>query len=298
MQRDTRPCGHTKALVFSFLCVLCALCGSPLSAAEPKKVTYADHVLPILRDRCLGCHGADKKKGGLAVPTFTDLMQGGSSGSVVKPGDPDGSRLFLLMAHKAEPVMPPKAPKLEQAKLDLMRQMAPGASGILIDAYYGAWPAIATEAMPPEKGLLVRVEKSGSTIYWYSASEVLDETNMAGSVTNSSFNEYIFFGGNRIARRDSSNNVFYYLTDQIGSSRVIADVPSGQTTATMCYDADFEPFGGEHAYTNSCSQNYKFTGIKFQIDAAQGLHIDLSHVVDLGHRLGRKDDLRRCRRRS
>ena len=104
-----------------------------------------------------------------------------------------------------------------------------------------------------------RVEKSGSKLYWYSGSEVLDETDTTGSVTNSSFNEYIFFGGNRVARRDKSNNVFYYLTDQVGSSRVIAEVPSGQNTATMCYDADFEPFGGEHAYTNSCSQNYKFT---------------------------------------
>jgi RHS repeat-associated protein len=104
-----------------------------------------------------------------------------------------------------------------------------------------------------------RVEKSGSKIYWYSGSEVLDETDTAGSVTNASFNEYIFFGGNRIARRDSSGNVFYYLTDQLGSSRVIAEVPSGQTTATLCYDADFEPFGGEHTYSNTCPQNYKFT---------------------------------------
>jgi len=53
--------------------------------------------------------------------------------------------------------------------------------------------------------------------------------------------------------------VFYYLADQIDSSRVIAEVPSGQTTATLCYDADFEPYGGEHAYTNNCAQNYKFT---------------------------------------
>lgn len=50
------------------------------------------------------------------------------------------------------------------------------------------------------------------------------------------------------------------MADQIGSSRVIAEVPSGQTTATMCYDGDFEPYGGEHAYVNTCSQNYKFTG--------------------------------------
>jgi RHS repeat-associated protein len=105
-----------------------------------------------------------------------------------------------------------------------------------------------------------RVEKSGTKIYWYGGSEVLDETDTTGSVTNTNFTEYVFFGGDRIARRDSSGDVFYYLADQVDSSRVIAEVASGQTTASMCYDGDFEPYGGEHAYTNTCSQNYKFTG--------------------------------------
>jgi len=105
-----------------------------------------------------------------------------------------------------------------------------------------------------------RVEKSGSKINRFGGTEILDETDTTGSITNSSFNEYVFFGGMRIARRDSSGNVFYYLADQLGSSRVIAQVPSRQATATLCYDADFEPFGGEHAYTNTCPQNYKFTG--------------------------------------
>jgi RHS repeat-associated protein len=114
-----------------------------------------------------------------------------------------------------------------------------------------------------------RVEKSGSKIYWFGGSEILDETDTTGSVTNSSFNEYVFFGAARVARRDSSGNVFYYLADQLGSSRVIAEVPSGQTTPTLCYDADFEPFGGEHAYTNACPQNYKFTGK--ERDAESGL---------------------------
>ena len=101
-----------------------------------------------------------------------------------------------------------------------------------------------------------RVMKSGSRIYWYAGDEVLDETDTTGIVTNGAFNEYVFFGGKRIARRDSSNNVFYYLTDHLNTSRVI--VQGGQTTA--CYDSDFEPFGGEHTYTNTCAQNYKFTG--------------------------------------
>src|SRR5437763_14022636 len=44
----------------------------------------------------------------------------------------------------------------------MARQMAAAASGVLIDAYYGAWSAIASEAIPADKGMLIRVEKSGS----------------------------------------------------------------------------------------------------------------------------------------
>src|SRR5262249_16799159 len=55
----------------------------------------------------------------------------------------------------------PTYEEIVEAKLDLMRQMAPAASGVLIDAYYGAWSAIASEAIPADGGMLVRVEKSG-----------------------------------------------------------------------------------------------------------------------------------------
>lgn len=108
-----------------------------------------------------------------------------------------------------------------------------------------------------------RVEKTGGTakIYWYGADgNVLDETDSTGSFTNTSFSEYIYFGGRRIARRDSGGNVYYYLADHLGTSRVMGQVLSGQSTATLCYDADFYPFGGERTVTNLCSQNYKFTG--------------------------------------
>src|SRR3954451_18313976 len=47
----------------------------------------------------------------------------------------------------------PTYEEIVEAKLDMMRQMARAASGVLIDAYYGACPAIATEALPPDKGM-------------------------------------------------------------------------------------------------------------------------------------------------
>lgn len=56
----------------------------------------------------------------------------------------------------------PTYDEIVDAKLDIMRHMAPAASGVLIDAYYGAWSAIASEAIPPHTGLLVRYEMSGS----------------------------------------------------------------------------------------------------------------------------------------
>jgi RHS repeat-associated protein len=104
-----------------------------------------------------------------------------------------------------------------------------------------------------------RIEKlsSGSAvkIYWYgSGTEILDETDATGSIANSNFNEYIFFGSTRMARRDASGDVYYYFEDHLGSSRVI--VQAGQTSP--CYDADFYPFGGEMVHVNGCSQNYKF----------------------------------------
>jgi RHS repeat-associated protein len=99
-----------------------------------------------------------------------------------------------------------------------------------------------------------RVKKSSGTLYW--GSGPLVESDLNG--TASSLKEYIMAGGRRIARRDNvgTGNVFFYLSDNLGSSREI--VASGASSA--CYDADFYPYGGERAYTNTCPQNYKFTG--------------------------------------
>jgi RHS repeat-associated protein len=97
-----------------------------------------------------------------------------------------------------------------------------------------------------------RVKKSTGALYWYGGgSDTLLETDLSGSLQN----EYIFFGGRRVAPRDASGSVFHYFADHLGSSRVITNA-----TGTVCYEADFYPYGGERAVTTTCSQNYKFTG--------------------------------------
>jgi hypothetical protein len=89
--------------------------------ADPKKPTYDDDVLPILKQHCVNCHGNDKQKSGLNLATFAALKQGGAGGDVLKPGDPDKSRVFTLTAHKEEPKMPPSGQKIPDAQIEILR---------------------------------------------------------------------------------------------------------------------------------------------------------------------------------
>jgi RHS repeat-associated protein len=97
-----------------------------------------------------------------------------------------------------------------------------------------------------------RAAKVGSKLYWYgSGGEILSETDAAGNTLN----EYVFFGGKRVALVPATGGALYYAEDLLGSSRVMV-----QANGTLCYDADFTPFGGEVDYTSTCAQNYKFEG--------------------------------------
>ena len=91
-----------------------------------EKVTYDDHLRPILADKCLSCHNPDKAKGGLDLSTYSSLMQGGSSGEIVSSGNPESSRLFRSVAHLEEPFMPPKADKLTEIRLKLISDWIAG----------------------------------------------------------------------------------------------------------------------------------------------------------------------------
>lgn len=92
------------------------------------------------------------------------------------------------------------------------------------------------------------------TFYWKGeAGNTLVESDVAGN-----FNyEYIFFNGQRVARRDlSTNNVHYYFSDHLGSSAVVAD-----DDGNVQNESDYSPYGEEMIITDTLSpQNYKFTG--------------------------------------
>ena len=108
-------------------CLCCRIAGPWPPAAPPlpaedaapaaPKITYDEHVRPILREHCATCHNHDTKKSDLAIDSYAAIMRGGASGEVVVAGNPDGSRLWALVNHTDEPKMPPKQDKLPEAKL-------------------------------------------------------------------------------------------------------------------------------------------------------------------------------------
>ncbi len=96
------------------------------SAFAQEKVTFQDHVLPILRNSCFSCHSADKKKADLDLSSFAAAMAGGSSGKALEPASPEGSLLYRLVTHAEEPQMPPKGGKLPDKDLNTIRDWIAG----------------------------------------------------------------------------------------------------------------------------------------------------------------------------
>lgn len=87
----------------------------------PDKVTYQDHVRPILREKCFSCHNTNKKTADLDLSNYTSLMQGGGAGAAIEPGDAESSYLYLLVSHESAPFMPPESDRLPQIELDVIR---------------------------------------------------------------------------------------------------------------------------------------------------------------------------------
>ncbi len=79
--------------------------------ASAKDPLIFDHiVLPILESRCIQCHGTTRAKGKLRMDSYKALVQGGSNGASLVPGDLKSSLLLerIHLPLSAKEHMPPK----------------------------------------------------------------------------------------------------------------------------------------------------------------------------------------------
>jgi RHS repeat-associated protein len=100
-----------------------------------------------------------------------------------------------------------------------------------------------------------RVEKSNGstgTLYWYMTPGIVAESDLTGNLQS----EYVFFDGERVARKDfPSNAVSYYFSDHLKTTDIVTDAQGN-----IKNESDFYPWGGELPFVANDSNRYKFTG--------------------------------------
>lgn len=86
-----------------------------VSAASP--AYFESKVRPILAAKCYACH-SKARMGKLRLDNPLDMMEGGSRGRVIVPGDPDRSLLIAAVRHTDPQLkMPMAAPKLAPTEI-------------------------------------------------------------------------------------------------------------------------------------------------------------------------------------
>lgn len=113
-----------RRLTFVALLWASAVLYPQLASAE--KITFDRHVMPIFEAKCNDCHNGDIAAGGLDLTSYSAAMAGGSSGKVISPGDPGGSKLFRQVIHQERPYMPPEEPKINKKSIATLKAWIAG----------------------------------------------------------------------------------------------------------------------------------------------------------------------------
>jgi WD40 repeat protein len=132
------------------------LCLGRIAAADeprPSPARFEADLMPILEKLCLGCHSSALAEGGLSLEEPAALRAGGKTGPAVVAGKPDESLIYLLAAHRREPVMPPaakgkKAEAMTPDELDVLRNwIAAGAMDDPAEGEAASMPSLAVKRM-------------------------------------------------------------------------------------------------------------------------------------------------------
>jgi hypothetical protein len=109
------------------LSLLIASGTSALNAAEAPAPDFKHDILPLLKNRCVRCHGPAERKGELDLALPPGIARGGENGKVVVPGKPEDSSLWQRVVADE---MPEDEPLPAEEKEVLRRWIAAGAPGL------------------------------------------------------------------------------------------------------------------------------------------------------------------------
>lgn len=101
---------YTYFILLSVFILLC-VCG------EIKNLSFADDVMPILREHCVDCHSADVQEGEISLDSYRAVISARykkHATAMVVAGNPKASRLFIVVNTKNEAMRMPPAQRNEE----------------------------------------------------------------------------------------------------------------------------------------------------------------------------------------
>ncbi len=145
---------HTQSTT-SFAIIQLLLTCLTFPAAGGEAVDY-EQVAPIFTKYCAGCHNETDREGDFSLTSFNHLIEGTPDGPVTLAGKAEESKLWQLMAGRAEPKMPPEEePAPSTQEIEMVRKWIAG--GLL----HG------TTQLMPNSSLLATKLKPAAAQYHY-----------------------------------------------------------------------------------------------------------------------------------
>ncbi len=94
----------------------------PQDAAARPTVDFQQDVHTVFAARCLSCHSAERRSGGLSLAAYADVLDGGRSGAAIRPGDAARSLLMTRITAEVTPRMPLGRPPLSADEIATIRR--------------------------------------------------------------------------------------------------------------------------------------------------------------------------------
>lgn len=81
---------------------------------------FEKHVRPVLVERCIKCHGAQKQEAGFRFDSRSAMIEGSGGTPAIVPGSPEKSRILAVINYSVDDVQMPPTGQLEVAEIEAL----------------------------------------------------------------------------------------------------------------------------------------------------------------------------------
>jgi len=235
----------TLLLFLTLACFGSTIFAQTLEPAKGSARQFVRDVVPILRDKCISCHGPKIQQAGLRLDTRIEMLRGGKSGPAILENDEAKSLLvWRISGSEAGMQMPPTGALSEKEIESLrtwIREGAPWDSGASFTKEHAVVPearelfqairrgqiSAMRSVLDRDPKLISAVDENGSTplilaAYWAGTAEV---------------KELLARGADPNARNDSGVAALIPATDNLETTRLLVEARAEVNARTDAGDS-------------------------------------------------------------